>query len=210
VLVGIVPADKAFSGFADDIVIIVASALVISAAVARSGIVEAALGRVTGGFEAWARSSSSSSARSPSSPAIVKNIGALAMLMPAAFQMAKRSRTSPSCMLMPMAFGSLLGGLITLVGTSPNIIVSRVREEMTGEPFGMFDYAPVGPRPRARRAHLPALRLQAAADQPPRRADHGRGARHQDYVTEARIPPNSPGRRDHRRRVQALTKARSR
>ncbi len=55
------------------------------------------------------------------------------MLMPAAFQMAKRSnKASPSVFLMPMSFASLLGGLMTLVGTSPNIIVSRVREEMTG------------------------------------------------------------------------------
>jgi di/tricarboxylate transporter len=76
--------------------------------------------------------------------AFVKNIGALAMMMPAAFQMARRSSSSPSLFLMPMAFGSLLGGLITLIGTSPNIVVSRVREELTGEPFGMFDFAPVG------------------------------------------------------------------
>jgi di/tricarboxylate transporter len=76
--------------------------------------------------------------------AFVKNIGALAMMIPVAFQMARRSRASPSCFLMPMAFGSLLGGLMTLVGTSPNIIVSRVREEMTGQPFSMFDFTPVG------------------------------------------------------------------
>ena len=66
------------------------------------------------------------------------------MLMPVAFQTARRSGASPSVFLMPMAFGSLLGGIVTLVGTSPNIIVSRVREEMTGAPFKMFDYAPVG------------------------------------------------------------------
>ena len=60
--------------------------------------------------------------------AFVKNIGALAMLMPVAFQFARRDHTSPSSLLMPMAFGSLLGGTITLIGTSPNIIVSRMRE----------------------------------------------------------------------------------
>ena len=60
--------------------------------------------------------------------AFIKNIGALAMMIPVAFQMARHSNTSPSSLLMPMAFGSLLGGLITLVGTSPNIIVSRVRQ----------------------------------------------------------------------------------
>ncbi|MBX9757683.1 MAG: SLC13 family permease, partial [Beijerinckiaceae bacterium] len=76
--------------------------------------------------------------------AFVKNIGALAMMLPVAFQLARRNDTAPSCLLMPMAFGSLIGGVVTLVGTSPNIIVSRVRQEMTGEPFAMFDFAPVG------------------------------------------------------------------
>ena len=66
------------------------------------------------------------------------------MLMPAAFQMAKRNDVRPSVFLMPMSFASLLGGLMTLVGTSPNIVVSRVREEMTGHPFRMFDYFPIG------------------------------------------------------------------
>src|SRR3546814_9561487 len=76
--------------------------------------------------------------------ALVKNVGALAMLMPAAFQLAKKDKVNASVFLMPMAFASLLGGLMTLVGTSPNIIVSRVREQMTGEPFRMFDYLPTG------------------------------------------------------------------
>jgi len=74
----------------------------------------------------------------------VKNIGALAMLMPIAFQLARRTGTSPSSLLMPMSFGALLGGIVTLVGTSPNIIVSRVREQILGEPFNMFDFTPVG------------------------------------------------------------------
>ena len=76
--------------------------------------------------------------------AFVKNIGALAMMIPIALQMAKRSNRSPSMLLMPMAFGSLLGGTMTLIGTSPNIIVSRLREQILGEPFGMFDFTPVG------------------------------------------------------------------
>ena len=45
---------------------------------------------------------------------------------------------------MPMAFASLLGGIVTLVGTSPNIIIAKVRAEVVGQPFGMFDYTPVG------------------------------------------------------------------
>lgn len=141
---GTVKPEKAFSGFSDDIIIIVASALVVSAAIAKSGIVETGLARITARVTRvrWQLMVLVSSVTFLS--AGVKNIGALAMLMPAAIKMAKKSDASPSVFLMPMAFGSLLGGLITLVGTSPNIIVSRVREEMTGEPFGMFDYAPVG------------------------------------------------------------------
>jgi di/tricarboxylate transporter len=76
--------------------------------------------------------------------AFVKNIGAMAMMMPLAYQLARRNDKPESALLMPMAFGSLLGGIVTLIGTSPNIIVSRVREELTGQPFGMFDFTPVG------------------------------------------------------------------
>lgn len=144
VAVGIVPFDRAFSGFSDDIVIIVGSALVVSAAVSRSGVMELALQRF---------------APSLSSPrlqllllvtvvavlsAFVKNIGALAIMIPIAFQFARRSNVSPSMFLMPMSFASLLGGLMTQIGTSPNIIVSRVREDLTGESFHMFDFTPVG------------------------------------------------------------------
>ena len=67
--------------------------------------------------------------------AFVKNIGALAMMIPVAFQIARRTNTPPSSFLMPMAFGSLLGGIVTLVGTSPNIIVSRVRRRAFGRAF---------------------------------------------------------------------------
>jgi di/tricarboxylate transporter len=190
--IGIVPADKAFTGFADDIVIIVASALVISAAIARSGIVEAAIGRLTSRFSRMGSQLIILVGSVTFLSAVVKNIGALAMLMPSAFQMAKKSRSSPSCFLMPMAFGSLLGGLITLIGTSPNIIVSRVREEMTGEPFGMFDYAPVGLGIAI--SGLIFLRFGYRLLPTNRRAapTMGEALDIQDYVTEARIPPNSP------------------
>ncbi len=128
------PADKAFSGFSDDVVIIVARR---SSSVRRcqSGVMEQAM-RPLGPY-----------LTSPGAQVFVlviavialstfiKNVGALAILMPVAFQMAKRSGTSPSQLLMPLAFGSLIGGLITLVGTSPNVIVARVREDILGKPF---------------------------------------------------------------------------
>ena len=141
---GIVTPKQAFTGFSDDIVIIVGSALVISAAVQRSGVIERALRIVSRRVRSIPGQLLVLTGSVGVASALVKNIGALAMLMPAAFQMAKKSDSSPSVFLMPMAAASLLGGLMTLVGTSPNIIVSRVREQMTGEPFGMFDYTPVG------------------------------------------------------------------
>ena len=144
VLVGIVPYDKAFSGFSDDIVIIVASALVVSAAVARSGIIERLIRPIAPHLSRTGTQVVVLTAAVTVLSAFVKNIGALAMMMPIALQIARRHDTPVSALLMPMAFGSLLGGIVTLIGTSPNIIVSRVRQELTGEPFGMFDFTPVG------------------------------------------------------------------
>jgi di/tricarboxylate transporter len=127
VLAGVVPAERAFAGFGDDVVVIVAAALLVSAAVSRSGVVEAAmrpllphLGRAAVQVPVLAGAVMALSA-------VTKNVGALAIFIPVAFQLARRTGTPPSALLMPMAFASLLGGLVTLVGTSPNIIVSRVR-----------------------------------------------------------------------------------
>jgi di/tricarboxylate transporter len=142
--VGIVPPKEAFKGFSDDVVIIVAAALLVSAAVARSGVIEAAVGLVAPRLKHVQAQVILLAAAVTVLSAFIKNIGALAMMIPVAFQIARRNGTSPSALLMPMAFGSLLGGIVTLVGTSPNIIVARVREEITGTPFGMFDFTPVG------------------------------------------------------------------
>jgi di/tricarboxylate transporter len=140
---GIVPFDAAFSGFSDDIVIIVGSALVVSYGVARSGVMEYAVQRYAPNLSSVRAQLALLVIVVTLLSAFVKNIGALAIMIPIAFQFAKRSNTSPSVFLMPMAFGSLLGGLLTQVGTSPNIVVSRVREEMTGTSFTMFDFTPV-------------------------------------------------------------------
>lgn len=129
---GVVNPVDAFKGFADDVVIIVGSALVISAAVQRSGIIEIAIRFLAGRVTSIRSQLLVLTASVGVSSALVKNVGALAMLMPAALQMAKKNKASPSVFLMPMSFASLLGGLMTLVGTSPDIIVSRLREEMTG------------------------------------------------------------------------------
>jgi len=141
---GIVPPEKAFSGFSDDIVVIVASALLVSAAVGRSGVIERVVRRLGPYLTSTVRQVGALVGSVTVMSGFVKNIGALAMLMPIAFQFARRTGTSPSSLLMPMSFGALLGGIVTLIGTSPNIIVSRVREQILGEPFHMFDFAPVG------------------------------------------------------------------
>ncbi|MGX9117678.1 SLC13 family permease [Mesorhizobium sp. BHbsci] len=142
--VGIVPFDEAFSGFSDDIVVIVGSALLVSAGIARSGIMEIAIKRFVPNLSGVRSQLALLVIVVTILSAFVKNIGALAIMIPIAFQFARRSSVSPSIFLMPMAFGSLLGGLMTQVGTSPNIVVSRVREELTGTAFTMFDFTPVG------------------------------------------------------------------
>ncbi|WEK05877.1 MAG: SLC13 family permease [Candidatus Devosia phytovorans] len=142
--VGVVPPAEAFTGFADDIVIIVGAALVVSAAVSHSGIMEVAVRRYAPNIASPRAQLILLVVIVTILSAFVKNIGALAIMMPIAFQMARKSGVSPSLFLMPMSFASLLGGLMTQIGTSPNIIVSRVREEMTGEAFTMFDYTPTG------------------------------------------------------------------
>ena len=144
VLVGIVPYDKAFSGFSDDIIFIVASALIVSAAVARSGVIERMIRPIGAHLSHTSTQVIVLASTVAVLSAFVKNIGALAMMMPVAFQLARRHDKPVSALLMPMSFAALLGGIVTLIGTSPNIIVSRVRQEMTGEPFGMFDFTPVG------------------------------------------------------------------
>ncbi len=141
---GIVPVDKAFNGFSDQVVIIVGGALIISAGVGKSGVI----GRLIRNAEPYMRSAGSQvfvlAFMAAVLSSFVKNIAALAIFLPVSLQIARRSGTSASTLLMPMAFASLIGELVTLVGTSPNLLVSRVREEILGKPFAMFDFAPVG------------------------------------------------------------------
>ncbi|OYW44320.1 MAG: SLC13 family permease [Sphingomonadales bacterium 32-68-7] len=192
VLVGVVPSEEAFSGFANDIVVIVGSALVVSAAVARSGVIERAVGRVAPWLTGFRSQLLVLIGAVALMSAFVKNIGALAIMMPIAFQMARRSGTPISRYLMPMAFASLLGGLMTLVGTSPNVIVAGVREDLTGEPFAMFDYLPVGAALTAAGLAFLAFgyRLLPSGQTPA--AGLGEALDAQAYLTEARVPPGSP------------------
>jgi di/tricarboxylate transporter len=142
--IGIIPVKSAFDGFSNDIVIIIASALVLSAAVARSGLVDTILAPLVPRLKSEVSQAPVFATATALLSMVSKNVGALALMMPTALQIAKRTGVPPSRLLMPMSFASLVGGLAVLVGTSPNIIVSEVRAEATGEAFGMFDYLPVG------------------------------------------------------------------
>lgn len=142
--VGVIPAEDAFSGFANDVTVIIACALVVSAAFARSGIVEMALKRVLPHLKTERSQVPVLTTAVTLLSMVTKNVGALAIMMPVALQVSRRTGTPQSRLLMPMAFGAMAGGMVTLVGTSPNILVAQVRQEIVGQPFQMFDYAPVG------------------------------------------------------------------
>ncbi len=144
VLAGVVAPDEAFSGFGHPAVITVAAVLVLSKGFQHSGLVDA-LVRVTlkaGGAVTVQVLVLTCSVAILS--AFMNNVGALALLLPVALRMAREHGHAPGLLLMPLAFGSLLGGLLTLIGTPPNIIVSSYRAELTGEPFGLFSFLPVG------------------------------------------------------------------
>lgn len=188
--IGIVPVKSAFDGFSNDIVIIIASALVVSAAIARSGVVELVLRPLIPRLTTERRQVVALAGATAFLSMLTKNVGALAILMPTAVQLAKRTGTSPSRLLMPMSFGSLVGGLAILVGTSPNIIVAGVRKDALGEPFGMFDFLPVGLGLTAvTLAYLwLAYRMLPKSRQPTVGLEAALAA--SAYVTEAEVPEN--------------------
>lgn len=142
--VGVIPAEAAFDGFRNDVTVIIAAALVVSAAFARSGIVEMALKRVLPLLKTERSQTPVLTVAVTLLSMVTKNVGALAIMMPVALQVSRRTGTAPSRILMPMAFGAMAGGMVTLVGTAPNIIVAEVRNDLLGKPFAMYDYAPVG------------------------------------------------------------------
>lgn len=144
VVTGVVKPASAFSGFTSDVVVIIACALVMSAAVARSGVIEQLLRPLLSRLHTTSAQVVGLAGATAVLSMLTKNVGALAILMPVAIRKARSSGTSRSSLLMPMSFMSLLGGLVTLVGTSTNIIASQVRQDALGKPFRMFDFAPVG------------------------------------------------------------------
>jgi len=150
----LVPSEDAFSGFGHPATIVVALVLIVSKGLFNSGAVEIIVNLVTGAVRRLTKKFPNRETEShitfmsisaAALSAFMNNVAALAVLMPADVQAATKAKRSPSLSLMPLSFASILGGMITLIGTPPNIIVAEIRGSQSGvEPFGMFDFASVG------------------------------------------------------------------
>jgi di/tricarboxylate transporter len=145
VLLGLVPAPEAFAGFGDPAVITVAAVMVLSAAVSRSGMLERLLRPLQPLLSREAGIGIVYALLAGAASSVMNNVGALALLLPAALASCRAAHVSPSRVLMPMAFASLLGGLVTMIGTPPNILLAQMRADLgDGSAFAMFDFARVG------------------------------------------------------------------
>lgn len=144
VSLGLVEKDTAFQGFTNPAVVTVVSVLLCTYTIARSGIIERA-GRLFA-----ARSGGTFGLVAPlcllgaALSAFMNNIGALALLLPVAVAAAERRGIAAGVVLMPLSFATLLGGMTTLIGTPPNLLVSAARRDAVGESFGFFAFLPAG------------------------------------------------------------------
>lgn len=189
-VLGLVPASEAFTGFADPVVVTVAAVMIVSAAISRSGVLAYALRP----FQRWMRAETGIaivySLLCGVASAFMNNVGALALLLPAALATCRSAKVSPSRILMPMAFASLLGGLVTLIGTPPNVILAELRVDYGRPAFGMFDFAYVG---------LPlalvgvVLTILMVRFLPSRAASEGEPLKFRvaDYLFELRVPQSA-------------------
>ena len=144
VLLGVVPGSKAFHGFANPVIIIIASVLVVSRAIAASSILELSVGALLRRVRSPSLQIGIMAAAVGYLSAFVKNVGTLGIFIPIAIQTARRSDQPRSIYLMPLAFASLVGGTITKIGTSPNLLISSVRSDLGQAPFALFDFVAVG------------------------------------------------------------------
>ena len=144
VAIGVVPYNNAFDGFAHPATIIVALVLVVSKGLINSGAIFFIGQKIAAfGKNLWGHISIIGFIGAILS-AFMNNVAALALLMPIDINKARASNWPPRKTLMPLSFATILGGMATLIGTPPNIIISSIRYEHTGEPFKMFDFFPVG------------------------------------------------------------------
>ena len=191
-ILGLVPYDEAFMGFSHPAVITVAAILVVSKGLENSGIVNVLVAFMDKVGNNITLQIATLSAAVAIASGFMNNIGALAIFMPVAIQMARKHNYSPSLILMPIAFASLLGGLTTLIGTPPNIIVASFRAQSGEAAFGMFDFTIVGMSIAA--AGVLFISLVGYRLIPKRTSNQANEAlfKIENYITEVIIPSNSP------------------
>ena len=144
VVLDVVPAKEAFSGFGHPATLVVALVLVVSAGLVRSGAVFLITRTLVDSSRALGAHIAIMGGVGGILSAFMNNVAALALLMPVDVQTARKAKRSPGISLMPLSFCTILGGMVTLIGTPPNIIIASIREDALGAPFKMFDFAPVG------------------------------------------------------------------
>ena len=189
VLAGLVPGAEAFAGFGHPAVITVACVLVLSQGLQNTGAVDwlarAVLPREAGRVTSMAALMGLGALLS----GFMNNVGAMALLMPVAVQLSGRLDMTPGQVLMPLAFGTILGGMTTLIGTPPNLIVSGFRAEAGLGHFAMFDFAPVGVAVAL--AGIAFVALLGWRLVPARKASGAEGFETGAYMTEVRVPEKS-------------------
>ncbi|KJS19646.1 MAG: potassium transporter TrkA [Hoeflea sp. BRH_c9] len=144
VLAGLVEPSAAFHGFGHPAVVIIALVLIVSRGLMNSGAVEFIARFVTRPDRALSTHIGIMAVVGAALSAIINNVAALALLMSLDMDAARKAKRSVSLTLMPLSFGTILGGMITLIGTPPNIVIAQYRQDVLGAPFSMFDFAPVG------------------------------------------------------------------
>ena len=144
VVLGVVDSKDAFSGFGHPATLVVALVLVVSAGLVRSGAVLLITRTLIDSSRSLGAHITLMGAVGGILSAFMNNVAALALLMPVDIQTARKAGRAPGLSLMPLSFATILGGMVTLIGTPPNIIIAAIREESLGAPFKMFDFAPVG------------------------------------------------------------------
>ncbi|MDP2620577.1 MAG: SLC13 family permease [Hyphomicrobiales bacterium] len=143
-IAGVVPKEQAFSGFGHPAVIIIALVLVTSRGLYASGVIDLLMRLFADGTRSLAGHIAIMAGIGAALSAVMNNVAALALLMPADIQAAVKAKRSPALSLMPLSFATILGGMITLIGTPPNIVIAAYREQALGRSYAMFDFAPVG------------------------------------------------------------------
>ena len=192
-LTGVVPKELAFSGFGHPATVIIALVLIVSKGLSNSGAIELVARHVVDASRKLSTHITIMSGLAASLSAIMNNVAALALLMPVDMQAAKKAGRSPSMTLMPLSFASILGGMITLIGTPPNIVIAEYRGEALGEPFRMFDFAPVGLACAVVGVAYVALIGWRLLPKERQSADAGKDLFNlEDYVAEVRVREGSP------------------